>query len=283
MSRDIVDTLTVWAVGHVEGAARDQRGRVGRAHLSGFATGGADGRPSLSTSMFTPTLPLLHRAARDPSDRKSLSVVVTSNDQAPAAALPDTGVPASIAVGMTMAERHEWHRAHLAQGFRDTSDSGVRAAWCDLFDRHRVDLVLQGHNHLFERTDPIRAGTPTMVAADNSIVYPETDGTIHYTVGCAGRPRYSFQPGGPETYRGHELADTFVPNGYVWTAQGDKEPEAVGWSRVRYRDYAFIRVDVRPAVFLSEMHVVAVDEHGREFDKVNAGSRSAPEAQRLTR
>src|SRR5262249_42017565 len=165
-------------------------------------------------------------------------------------------------------ERHEWHRAYLAQGFRDTSDGGVRAAWCDLFDRHRVDLVLQGHNHLFERTDPIRAGKPTMVAADNSIVYPETDGTIYYTIGCAGRPRYSFQPGESETYRGHELADTFVPNSYVWTAHGDKEPEAVDQSRVRYRDYAFIRVDVRPGVFLSEMHVVAVDEHGREFDKV---------------
>jgi hypothetical protein len=61
---------------------------------------------------------------------------------------------------MTMAQRHEWHRAYLAQGFRDTSDGGVRTAWCDLFDRHRVDLVLQGHNHLFERTDPIRAGKP---------------------------------------------------------------------------------------------------------------------------
>ena len=113
--------------------------------------------------MFTATLRLLHCAARDPSDRKSLSVVVTSNDQALATALPDTGVPASIAVGMTMAQRHEWHRAYLAQGFRDTSDGGVRAAWCDLFDRHRVDLVLQGHNHLVERTDPIRAGKPTMV------------------------------------------------------------------------------------------------------------------------
>jgi hypothetical protein len=55
--------------------------------------------------MFTATLPLRHCAARDPSDRTSLSVVVTSNDQAPATAIPDTGVPASMAVGMTMAER----------------------------------------------------------------------------------------------------------------------------------------------------------------------------------
>jgi hypothetical protein len=148
------------------------------------------------------------------------------------------------------------------------SDGGVRAAWCDLFDRYQVDLVLQGHNHVFERSDPIRHDKPTMVAADNGIVYPETDGTVYYTVGCAGRPRYTFQRGEMESYRGHELADTFVPDSYVWTADGDKQQEAVGWSRVRFSNYAFIRVDVRPGFFVSEMDVTAVDEYGREFDKL---------------
>jgi hypothetical protein len=148
------------------------------------------------------------------------------------------------------------------------SDGGLRASWCDLFDRYRVDLALQGHNHVFERTDPIRAGKPTTVAGDNAIVYPETDGTVYYTVGSAGRPRYNFQADELESHRGNVLPDTFVPNSYVWTAQGGKQSEAVAWSRVRYRNYAFIRVDVRPGVFASEMDVVAVDEYGREFDKV---------------
>ena len=71
-----------------------------------------------------------------------------------------------------------------------------------------------------------------------------------------------------ESYRGHELADTFVPDSYVWTADGDKQDEAVGWSRVRFSNYAFIRVDVRPGFFVSEMDVTAVDEYGREFDKL---------------
>jgi 3',5'-cyclic AMP phosphodiesterase CpdA len=159
---------------------------------------------------------------------------------------------------------------HCAYSTTEThaSDGGLRAAWCDLFDRYQVDLVLQGHNHVFERTDPLRADKPTTVAADNAIVYPETDGTVYYTVGCAGRPRYNFQPGELETYRGNELADSFVPNSYVWTAQGGKQDEAVSWSRVRYRNYAFIRVDVRPGFLVSEMDVVAVDEYGREFDKL---------------
>ncbi|WP_199203290.1 metallophosphoesterase [Mycobacterium sp. shizuoka-1] len=146
------------------------------------------------------------------------------------------------------------------------SDGGVRAAWVPLFDRYGVDLVLQGHNHAFERSDPMRAGAPTRVAGDKAIVYPETDGTVYYTVGSGGRRRYSFQPGEQESYRGHELPDTFVPNSYVWTAGGHKQAEEVPWSRVRFRNYAFIRVDVRPGNLMSEMDVTAVDEYGREFD-----------------
>ena len=37
---------------------------------------------------------------------------------------------------------------------------------------------------------------------------------------------------------------------------------------MRFRNYSFIRVDVRPGILVSEMDVVAVDEYGREFDKV---------------
>ena len=161
-----------------------------------------------------------------------------------------------------------FHHCAYSTTAAHASDGGVRAAWCDLFDSHQVDLVLQGHNHVFERTDPIRANRPTTAAADNAVVYPETDGTVYYTVGCAGRPRYTFQPGEGESYRGNELADTFVPNSYVWTARGDKHEEAVGWSRVRFANYAFIRVDVRPGTLMSEMDVMAVDEYGREFDKL---------------
>ncbi|MCV7226014.1 metallophosphoesterase [Mycolicibacterium komossense] len=159
------------------------------------------------------------------------------------------------------------HCAYSTTGAH-ASDGGVRAAWTALFDRYQVDLVLQGHNHVFERTDPIRADAPTRVAGDNAIVYPETDGTVYYTVGSGGRPRYDFQPGEQESYRGHELADTFVPNSYVWNSHGAEQPEAVAWSRVRFRNYAFIRVDVRPDTFVSEMDVTAVDEYGREFDTV---------------
>lgn len=159
---------------------------------------------------------------------------------------------------------------HCAYSTTDShaSDGGVREAWCDLFDRYQVDLVLQGHNHVFERTDPIRAGSPTRAATDNAIVYPESDGTVYYTVGGGGRPRYGFQPGSPETYRGHEVPDPAVPNSYVWQSGAKKQDESAPWSRVRFRNYSFLRVDVRPGFFSSEMDVVAVDEYGTEFDKL---------------
>lgn len=53
-----------------------------------------------------------------------------------------------------------------------------------------------------------------------------------------------------------------MPNSYVWMPDGDQQLEAVGWSRVRFRNYAFIRINVRPGHLVSEMDVVAVDEYG---------------------
>ncbi|WP_327144822.1 metallophosphoesterase [Nocardia sp. NBC_01327] len=159
-----------------------------------------------------------------------------------------------------------YHECAYATGIGGASDGGVRGAWSDLFDRYRVDLVLQGHNHNFERTDPLRAGQPTKAAPDNSIVYPDTDGTTYYVVGGGGAAHGVF-PGG-ESYRGNVAADTTPVRSTLWGADGKDQQETVAWSRVRFNRYSFIRVDVRPGVFSSEMDVTAVDEFGREFDRI---------------
>ncbi|WP_040826156.1 metallophosphoesterase [Nocardia jiangxiensis] len=159
-----------------------------------------------------------------------------------------------------------FHECAYATGVGGASDGGVRGTFAELFDRYDVDLALQGHNHCFERTDPIRGGRATRVAADNAIVYPETDGTVYYVVGGGGAAHGEFEFG--ESYRGHELPDTAVARSGLWDADGKQQYEAVQWSRVRYGRYSFIRVDVRPGVFSSEMDVIAIDEFGREFDKV---------------
>ncbi|MGH3659242.1 MAG: purple acid phosphatase family protein, partial [Micromonosporaceae bacterium] len=41
------------------------------------------------------------------------------------------------------------------------SDGGVREEWVPLFEKHHVDLVINGHNHVYERTDPVRGSKPT--------------------------------------------------------------------------------------------------------------------------
>jgi hypothetical protein len=44
------------------------------------------------------------------------------------------------------------------------SDDGNRSRWEPIFDRFSVDLVVNGHNHCYERTHPVRAGLPVVEA-----------------------------------------------------------------------------------------------------------------------
>ncbi|MBJ7351603.1 MAG: phosphoesterase, partial [Rhodococcus sp.] len=164
-----------------------------------------------------------------------------------------------------------FHHCAYSTTSTHASDGGVRDAWVSLFDKYEVDVVLQAHNHVFERTDPIRSNRATRVAGDNATVRGKTDGTVYYTVGGGGRPRYTFQDGEGVSYRGHELPDTAVPNSYVWAPDGTKSAESITWSRVRFLNYSFVRVDVVPGIpgiKASAMSIGAIDEYGNEFDRL---------------
>ena len=139
-----------------------------------------------------------------------------------------------------------FHHCAYSTTAQHASDGGVRSAVDALFTRWQVDLAVQGHNHVMERTDPIRSGRATRAAPDGSVLEPARDGTTYLCIGSGGRARYSFPPGAGERFRGH--AGTTAPVGsYVWVADGTREPETVEWSRVRYDGYAFLAVDVVPA------------------------------------
>jgi hypothetical protein len=176
-----------------------------------------------------------------------------------------------------------FHHCAYSTTLQHASDGGVRDALDPLFTKYQVDLVVQGHNHILERTDPIKDGRRTRPAPDGSTVEPARDGVTYLCVGSGGRPRYAFQPApsatnpapagvtpeGPQAlpegqrYRGYAAPATEnttenVANSYVWVAdgtkvnasgypQGTKVPEQIEWSQVRYDDYAFIAVDVAPA------------------------------------
>jgi len=180
-----------------------------------------------------------------------------------------------------------FHHCAYSTTLNHASDGGVRSALDGLFSRYQVDLAVQGHNHLFERSDPIKYGRRTREAPDGSTIHPAVDGVTYLTVGSGGRPRYPFQPAPgaanppppgttpsgaqllPEgqRFRGYqppggsnatENNTENIVNSYVWSSdgtkvnasgypQGTKVPEAVDWSQVRYDAYAFIAVDVKPA------------------------------------
>ena len=178
-----------------------------------------------------------------------------------------------------------FHHCAYATSTAHASDAGVRAALAPIFDRFAVDLVVQGHNHQYERTDPIRGGVATRAAADGDGVEAARDGTTYICCGSGGRPRYAWQPGETDSYRG-ALTPARPVTSYVAGSHGAKTPETVTWSRTRYLGYAFLSVHVTPAPpgGTATMSVRAVSDTGQEIDRVDlvrAPRAATPTAWRL--
>jgi Calcineurin-like phosphoesterase len=165
-----------------------------------------------------------------------------------------------------------FHHCAFATSSTHASDGGVRAALAPLFDKYSVDLVVQGHNHQYERTNPIRAGRSTVQAADGATVHPDKDGTTYICCGSGGRPRYGWQPGETDRYRGATGPDSGTTvTSFVAGPAGAKTPETVDWSQSRYLDYAFLRIDVTPAApgGTATLSVHAINDLGTEIDRVD--------------
>lgn len=164
-----------------------------------------------------------------------------------------------------------FHHCAFATSATHASDAGVRAALAPLFDKYSVDLVVQGHNHQYERTNPIKGGTSGAQAPDRSTVYPDKDGTTYICCGSGGRPRYSWQPGETDRYRGAPIPDSgTTTTSFLASTGGVKVPETVDWSQARYLDYAFLKIEVKPGLpgFRSTMTVHAISDLGVEIDSV---------------
>jgi hypothetical protein len=188
-----------------------------------------------------------------------------------------------------------YHHCAFSTCESHSSDGGVRKVLAPLFAQYQVDMAVQGHNHLYERSNPIRYDATTntgasstqavsVSASDPAVVHPDQDGTTYFTVGSAGRPRYAWS-GAVESDRNFIAGvNTSAPgNGTVvpadaatgvgpYASQLDftDSYETVDWSQARYRDYAFIALDVVPAApdGTTTMTVRAINEQGVEFDRV---------------
>jgi hypothetical protein len=124
------------------------------------------------------------------------------------------------------------------------SDKGLRQAWLPLFDRYRVDLVLCGHDHDYERSFPVRGcnhnvGTDVVTGATVDTLQPNpvvsmdpvngtfdtSQGTIHLILGGGGTSA-------PLDVYGVDLADA-KPQAKVFTKPNRPIPGAVAGTFVR--------------------------------------------------
>ena len=147
------------------------------------------------------------------------------------------------------------------------SEGGARQYFTPLFDTYQVDLVINGHNHVYERTDPLRAGAVTTPAPVGATVHPATDGTTYITAGGAGNSLYSFTAA--DSYEG--AVDNVTPvTSFINEPGGIKTPETVTWSQVRYTGYCLVVMDSIPGGrgATSVLRVRGLDEAGAEIDRV---------------
>jgi len=134
------------------------------------------------------------------------------------------------------------------------SDGGNRDRWGHLFDRYGVDLVVNGHNHCYERTHPVRAGEPVVDAPTGATV-DSSKGTTYLTAGGAGQAEY---PAGG------------LPVSYVTVEGGVRVPEATPWSASTSQKHSIAFVDAVPADEhgVARLELIALGTDGAVLDRV---------------
>jgi hypothetical protein len=177
-----------------------------------------------------------------------------------------SGLRADPAIDFIVAQFH--HCAYCTNAVH-ASDGGVRDHWQDLFDEFAVDLVVNGHNHSYERTHPVKGGAVTVDVPTGGVVKPAEQGTTYITAGGGGQVAYQASP---------------YPLSYVTITGGLRVPEAAPWSSVRYLDLSFITVAVAPpgADGRTTMTIRAMKPDGAVVDSVTMertrlGSGAAPQ------
>jgi len=72
----------------------------------------------------------------------------------------------------------------------------LQDAYHPLFDKYGVDLVIQGHNHNYQRTSPLTYNSidpsSPIIVDKHSRNYKNENGTIFLTVGTGGKDLYNF-------------------------------------------------------------------------------------------
>ncbi|MEV0221486.1 metallophosphoesterase family protein [Streptomyces sp. NPDC050704] len=144
------------------------------------------------------------------------------------------------------------------------SDGGVRDAWLPLFTKHQVDLVINGHNHVYERTDAIKGGEVGRPVPIGGSTDPRRDGIVYVTAGGAGKDLYGFPDGVKDSYEG-KVVDRETVDTFHWTKSRDENKDTVEWSRVRYTGFSFLAVEAETGA-AAKLKVSALAQNGERID-----------------
>ena len=186
------------------------------------------------------------------------------------------------------------------------SDLGIRQQWLPLFDRYQVDLVLNGHDHDYERSFPVRGADadagreaatgavvdtlrPHPVTTTDNGVFDTSQGTVHLILGCGGTDA-NLDDYGVDTADGQRQAKVFTrPNRPALTstpdvyarAGADAAEDAI-WSARRDTStgYGIAVFDVNPDPedFGGHTSITVTQYHAVGADPVNpaTGAKGAP-------
>lgn len=81
------------------------------------------------------------------------------------------------------ANRKEWIIVSMHKGPYGGKPNENIQDWVELFDQYKVDLVLQGHNHEYARSFPMRDGK---VVTNSGEVISGREGTVYVVINAAG-------------------------------------------------------------------------------------------------
>ena len=89
-----------------------------------------------------------------------------------------------------------FHKLMITSPSRHPPEFLLPDTYQPLFEKYDVDLVLQGHNHHYERTYPIKFNnnnvTNPIETSTNTNSYTDPDGQIFLTVGTGGKKSHNF-------------------------------------------------------------------------------------------
>lgn len=127
-----------------------------------------------------------------------------------------------------------YHQCNYCTNLLHASDGGTRR-WDELFRAYGVDLVINGHNHSYERAHPFASSldAPAVTRFPAGSLLTPADGPTFVTAGAGGNERVE-----RSAYEAGKLS-------YVTDEHGLRTPEQAHWSATRrLGPSSFLRVDV---------------------------------------